>query len=75
MNHSSILLFNWNVYGIGVGSLTLCTWAIFFFYDYFIHGQHSKESMFDNPSSLGKSLDMRTQIQAEKVEFDSMINH
>ncbi len=74
MNHSSILLFNWNVYGIGVGTLTLCTWAVFFFYDYFISSQHSKESMFDNPSSLGKSLDTRTQIQSEKVEFDTMIN-
>lgn len=74
MNHSSIFLFNWNVYGVGVGTLTFCTWAIFFFYDYFISGQHSKESMFDNPSSAGKSFDTRTQIHAEEVAFDSMIN-
>lgn len=73
MIHSSILLFNWNAYGKGVGILTACVWAIFLFYDYFIRGSESKDSILDNPSSLGKNVDHRTQIHTDTIEYDSMI--
>jgi hypothetical protein len=73
MIHSSILLFDWNSYGKGVGILTACVWAIFFFYDYFIRGSESKDSILDNPSNAGKTFDHRPQIHTETVEFDSMI--
>jgi hypothetical protein len=73
MIHSSILLFNWNSYGKGVGILTAGVWAVFCFYDYFIRDSGSKDSILDNPSTLGKNFDHRPQIQTETVEFDSMI--
>lgn len=73
MSHSSIFLFNWNAYGKGVAILTICFWAIFFFYDYFIRSSESKDSILDNPSSLGKNYDHRPQIYTDKVEYDSMI--
>jgi hypothetical protein len=73
MIHSSILLFDWNYFGKGVGILTACVWAVFFFYDYFIRGAESKDSILDNPSRAGKNFDHRPQIHTETVEYDSMI--
>ena len=73
MIHSSILLFNWNAYGKGVGILTACVWAIFLFYDYFIRGSESKDSILDNPTLGKKTPDHRPQVHAETIEFDSMI--
>lgn len=73
MNHCSILLFNWTAYGKGVGIITAVTWAIFFFYDYFIRGSEKKDSIFDNPSSKPNGFDQRMQVETETVEFDSMI--
>lgn len=74
MNHCSILLFDWNAYGKRVGIATLIVWGIFFFYDYFIRGVESKDSILDNPSSKVNRFDNRTQIHTDKVEFDAMIN-
>lgn len=73
MIHSSILLFNWNAYGKGVGILTACVWGVFFFYDYFIRASESKDSILDNPSTAGKNFDHRPQIQTQTIEYDSMI--
>jgi hypothetical protein len=73
MNHCTILLFYWQTYAKGVGITTLCVWAIFFFYDYFIRSVANKDAILENPSSKSNQFDKRTQIQTDKVEFDSMI--
>jgi hypothetical protein len=73
MIHSSILLFNWFVYGKGVVILTFSVWAIFLFYDYFIRTSESKDLILENPTILPKTFDSRPQIQTNTIEFDSMI--
>lgn len=71
----SILLFNWTHYGKYVTILTLITWAVFFFYDYFIgNTARDKASILDNPIPKIPKPDHRTQIMTKQVEYDGMLS-
>ena len=66
--------FPWTDFFLYTGICTLACWACFFFYDYFITGSQVKEDIYDNPiAKKEKSVDTRTQITTDTVEFDSML--
>jgi hypothetical protein len=71
---TNIISFPWTDFFQYTGICTLLCWACFFFYDYFITGSQVKDNIYDNPIvKKEKSIDTRTQITTDTVEFDSML--